>query len=220
MSQYMKKGIMMSLIVASLAIISCKNAILRMAGMRAPQIESPESINKFLLKIGQDTNSVYALDTTLYENLKHEAFKEGISKGFRPIQIRMYDNTGMAIMQWVSCEGFLKDLKLFDTLPPRVINGVNRTLTLQQDLERYYTLDGKPAHLVPPPGYDYYILIYFGKFFPKHSKESFRQVDAYCKTYSSKRFKIYKIDVDFLEFWGAELHTSVDAHIGGEHKSK
>jgi hypothetical protein len=139
-----------------------------------------------------------------------------MSAGFRPIQIRVYGSKGEPVIQWSSCEGYLKDLKLFDSVPPKIVNGVNTELTLAEDLSRYFTLDGKPANIEPPPGYDYYILIYFAKFFPRMSKESFRQIQNFRVKFPELKCKIYKINVDVLEFWGVELNSETEIHVGGD----
>lgn len=171
-------------------------------GVRKPKIENRESVYKFLNKIGQDTLDVLALDTMLYDQFRSEPFKPDWDTGLRPIQIRVYDSSGLPVMQWASCEGYLDDLKSFDTVPPRNYNGLNTSLKLQDDIGRYYTLEGKPAHVLAPQGYDYYILLFFANWFPKQSKESFKIIDSYMLNHPELKFKVYKINMDILDFWG------------------
>jgi hypothetical protein len=147
--------------------------------------------------------------------LRSEPFKPGWKNGFRPAQIRIYSRTGEPVVQWASCEGYLKELKTFDSVPPKNINGLNREWNLERDLKQYYTLDGVRADLTPVPGYDFYILVYFAKYFPKLSEESFREVDQYVKKHPELRIRIYKINVDFQEFWGIELQNRSKVQIGG-----
>ncbi len=195
---------------------SCKWALMSISGFREPAVESKKSIFVFLYKLKQDTNDVYALDTNLFQQLREDAFKPGWKKSFRPVQIRVYDKKGNPVMQWASCEGFLKDLKTFDTVPPRNNNTLNTSLNLQKDLSRYFTLDGKPANAVAEEGYDYSILIYFAKYFPRLTRESFTQVHQYISKHPELKFKVYKINVDFQRFWGVEPEITTDVHVGGE----
>ena len=170
---------------------------MRLAGLREPKIESKKSIFEFLEKLKEDTNDVYTMDSTLFQKLQQEDFKPGMAKSFRPVQIRMYGKSGEPVMQWASCEGFLSDLKIFDSVPPRIINGLDTSLNLEDDLNRYFTLEGKPANIIVPENFDYYIIIYFAKYFPKLSKESFVQVNQYITNHSEIKCKVYKINVDF-----------------------
>ena len=201
----MKKYLVIAGIVMSLILSSCQQltwTLARFMGVRKPKVESKETVFKFLDKIGQDTTDVYALDTNLYNLFRNEPFKPDWDTGLRPIQIRVYDHAGEPVMQWASCEGYLDDLKTFDSLPPRNYNGLNTSLKLQEDINRYYTLEGSPANLFAPEGYDYYVLIYFANWFPRQSKESFSIIDQYVIDHPGLKFKIYKINMDVLDFWG------------------
>jgi hypothetical protein len=189
---------------------------MRLAGVREPKIEAKESIFKFLKKLNEDTINVYAIDSILFHKMQQEEFKPGMAKSFRPVQIRVYGKNGEPVIQWASCEGFLSDLKIFDSVPPKIINGVNMSLNLENDLGQYFTLDGTPAHIVVPRDFDYYFLIYFAKYFPKLSKESFSEVNQYIRKYPELKCKVYKINVDVLGFWNVELEVDSKAQIGGD----
>jgi hypothetical protein len=204
------------MVIGFIFTTSCNTTIMRIAGLREPKIESKESIFNFLKKLKEDTNDVYTLDSTLFQNLGKEQFKSGMDNGFRPVQIRMYGKSGEPVMQWASCEGYLSDLKIFDSVPPKIINGLNTSLNLEDDLKRYFTLDGKPKHIVVPKGFDYYILIYFAKYFPKLSKESFSQVNRYIANHAEIKCKVFKINVDVQEFWNVDLQVDLKAQIGGD----
>ena len=119
-------------------------------------------------------------------------------------------------MQWASCEGFLKDLKSFDSVPPKNRNGLDTTLTLQGDLARYFTLDGKYADIHPPNGYDYYFIVYFAKYFPRMTRDSFHQIDRYKSNHPELKIKVFKINVDFNKFWGMNIDFPVS--IGKDKK--
>jgi hypothetical protein len=200
-------------LIAIIAIItSYQVIILRAVGLRKPRVETKENIESFLTKRNQSLEDVYAIDTTLEEKLRSTPFKPGWPAGFRPIQIRVYDKAGLPIMHWASCEGFLKILKTFDTVPPRNQVNLDSTLNLQMDLERYFTLDGKPAQIKTEEGYDFYFVVYFAKYFYKMSKASFEAVERYQKSHPELKIKVYKIDVDVLDWWNAELKTDIQIH--------
>jgi hypothetical protein len=207
------KTLSTSLIVGLFAILtSCQPILFRMAGIRAPKAESKVTIHEFLKKINVDTADVYTLDTSLFKEFRKLSFKPGWKPGFRPIQIRCYDSSGAPVMQWASCEGFLKDLKVFDSIPPKNYNGLDTSLTLSDDLEQYFTLNGIPAQIRPEKGYDYYFLVFFAKYFPRMTRESFSQLSHYILKYPELRMKVYKINVDVQEFWGEEVGINLEIH--------
>jgi len=208
----MKTIRVISSITIFLIAISCQSIILRLAGFHKPKIETKKSIESYLIKNGQNLYDVFALDTILAEQLKNHSFKPGWPADFRPIQIRVYNKNGDPIMHSASCEGFLKDLKTFDTVPPRNQVNLDSTLNLQQDLNRYFTLDGHPAHIIAVTGYDYYIVVYFAKFFYKMSKISFTEVEKYRQKHPELKIKVYKINVDVLDWWNTEIITDIKIH--------
>lgn len=208
--------LVLSLVVIS--IISCKSALLRVVGFRVPKIESQKSIEKFLRHSGQPIENAYSMDTALYEHLRTIPFKPGWPADFRPIQIRVYNSEGKPIMHWVSCEGFLKDLHTFDTVPPRNQVNLDSTLNLQADLDRYFTLDGHPAHILAEPGYDYYFVVYYGLFFPRISRQNFKAIEAYKKEHPELKIKTYLIDVDAQDWWNTEIISDLSIGIGGKKK--
>jgi hypothetical protein len=211
----MKKVHLLCLIITFLSLSGCQNTVLKMSGFRKPKVENKQSVYKYLRSLKQDTIDVYAIDTLLFQKYRKEPFKPNWAKGFRPAQIRMYNNEGLPILQWASCEGFLNKLKTFDSLPPKNVNGLNDSIDLKIDLAQYFTLSGQPANLIPGSGYDYYILIYFAKYFPRLTKTSFQAVNDYITRYSKVKFKIYKINVDVQEFWGVEVESDTQVKLGG-----
>ncbi|MFH1297203.1 MAG: hypothetical protein ABIJ04_08030 [Bacteroidota bacterium] len=199
-----QKTIIILVALLCISSISCKRIVMKFAGVSIPKVESRQSIQDFLLRIGQDTSNTLALDSALFMEMQHAPFKPGWDSGFRPFQIRVYDDTGQPVMQWSSCEGFLKDLKSFDSVPPKNFNGLNMELTLTKDLNLYYTLSGAKANPVIPAGYDYYIVTYFAKWYPKMSKNSFRQVQEYVKKHPELKIQVYKVSVDLMDFWNMD----------------
>lgn len=192
--------------------ISCKSVVLKLAGIKRPQIESGESIINFLKEFKLDTNNVFCLDTSLYNQLCSHPFKPGWKPGFRPVQIRCYDKHGNPVMQWVSCEGSLDQLKTFDSVPPKNAGGLDTSLTLASDLARFFTLDGKPAGIRPDEGYDYYFLVFFAKYFPRMTRKSFREVSDYAQRHPELNMTVYKINTDVMDFWGDSLKLDVEMH--------
>ncbi len=211
----MKHYLLILLAAILLAATSCNSIVVRMAGLRVPKVEDKESIFKMLKSLHQDTNDVFTIDSLLFEKFRKERFKPGWADGFRPVQIRVYDRNGFPVMQWALCEGFLKDLRTFDSVPPKNINGLNTSLMLQDDLYQYFTLSGKPAKIVAQEGFNYYIIVYFARYFPKWSKESFRQVTNYLNKHKELRIKVYKIDVDVQKFWNVDIKAENKVKIGG-----
>jgi hypothetical protein len=67
-----------------------------------------------------------------------------------------------------------------------------------------------------PQGYDYYFIIYFAKYFPKLSKESFSQVKNYTMNHPELKCKVFKINVDIQEFYNADLQIDSQIQVGGD----
>ena len=194
-------------------LTSCQSVAWMISGLhgfKKPKVETKRSVQRFANKLGQDTTDLYCLDTVLFNELTELPFKPGWGSGFRNIQIRTYDKEGLPVMQWASCEGLLDELGTFDTVPPRNFYGLNTSLNLQQDIGRYYTLDGAPANVVVPEGYDYYILVYFAKYFSRYSKDSFNEVEQWIRSHPELKVKVYKINVDFMDFWDYDVTINID----------
>jgi hypothetical protein len=180
--------------------------------MRKPKVETAESIIKSLEKLGQSSENTYALDSALFDYLRSTPFKPGWPASFRPSQLRIYDNTCSPIVHWASCEGYLSDLGTFDTVPPRNQVNLDSTLTLQMDLARYFTLDGQPANINIENGYDYYIVVYFAKYFPKLNKLTFKAINHFVIAHPELKIKVYKINIDVMDWWDVELETGISIH--------
>lgn len=193
------------LLISTVSLTSCNRIIFGIAGLRVPSVEDKNSTFTFLQKAGQDTSDVFVMDTNLLQHMRSLEFKPGWDSSFRPVQIRVYNRKGKPVAQWASCEGPLSKVGTFDSVPPRNQGTLNESMQLGEDLYQYFNFDGSPAHLIPAADYDYYILIYFAKWFPRMSRESFRQVASYSKKHPELKIKVYKISVDAQKFWGDEI---------------
>ncbi|MBK7172036.1 MAG: hypothetical protein IPH84_02110 [Bacteroidales bacterium] len=180
--------------------------------MRKPKIESAKSINEYLVKIDQSIENTYAIDSMLFEYLRSTPFKPGWPPSFRPSQLRVYDNLGSPIVHWASCEGYLSDLGTFDTIPPRNQVNLDSTLNLRMDLDRYFTLNGQQAIIEIEEGYDYYIVVYFAKYFHKLNNTTFAAIETFITSHPELKIKVYKINIDVMDWWGVELETDVSVH--------
>ena len=191
---------------------SCQNILLMLVGIHKPQIENKTSIQTFLIRSKQDTANLYALNYELFQAFRDQPFKPGWTRGFRPIQIRVYNKIGTPIMHWASCEGYLKQLKTFDTVPPRNQINLDSTINLRNDLNRYYSLNGTPSNIATPQGYDYYFVIYFSLSAYRLSKYCFQSVRNYCVKHPEIKIKTYLINVDVMDWWGVGLQTDYKIH--------
>jgi hypothetical protein len=85
-------------------------------------------------------------------------------------------------------------------------------LNLSDDLGQYFTLDGTLAQVRPDIGYDFYFLVFFAKYFPGMSRESFSQISGYALKHQELRMKVYKINVDVQKFWGEEIKIDTEVY--------
>lgn len=191
---------------------ACQSTIMRIGGLKPPKIENSQSINAFLKKVGRDTVNVLSLDTTLFLDLQSKSFKPGWKPAFRPVQIRVYNSSYAPIMHWASCEGHLKKLGTFNQVPPKNLVNLDSTLNLPEDIDRYYNLQGNPANVIPVPGYDYYIVVYFSQFPYRMSKQIIRQIDEYTENNPDYKFKVYLVNTDVMDWWNTELVSEITIH--------
>lgn len=199
-----RNWIVVSIALLSISVISCQRIMMKLAGINVPKVESRASIHDFLVKSGVDTANTFALDSALFVDMQKAPYKPGWDAGFRPFQIRFYDSAGKPVMQWASCEGYLNELKTFDSVPPKNFNGLNLDLTLAEDLNRYYSLQGDPLNLVIQEGHDYYAVVLFARWYPHMSRKVFRQLQEYIDKHPEIDIQVYKVCVDFMDFWGVD----------------
>lgn len=208
----MKAILFIFLLFVLIANISCQSMLFRLGGMRKPKIESAESLRKYIKQLNQSTEDIYAVDSALFENLGTIPFKPGWPADFRPAQFRIYDKNYLPIVHWASCEGFLSDLKTFDTVPPRNQVNLDSTLNLQADLARYFSIDGKQVNVDIEPGYDYYIVVYVAHYLYRFNKQTFKAIDDYKIANPNLKIKVYKICIDVMDWWDVELETGISIH--------
>ena len=208
----MKTTKIICILIILVASTSCQSLIFRLGGMRKPKIETAESVQKFMLHLNQSTEDIYAIDSALFEQLGTKPFKPGWPTDFRPAQFRIYNSNYLPIVHWASCEGFLSYLGTFDTVPPRNQVNLDSTLNLQDDLARYCSIEGKPVNIEIEEGYDYYIVVYIAHYLYGFNKLTFKAIDNYKKEHPELKIKVYKINIDVMDWWNVELETGISIH--------
>lgn len=163
-----------------------------------------------------DTSNVYYMDKKTFISLKDQVYKPGIDSGFRFIQIRCYDNSGKPIMQWASCEGYLKDLGTFRTTPPKNHNGLDTTLSLYEDLMQYCDYHGTKGVAKVKTGYDYSLVVFFATWTRGLLKKNrvFDEVNDFIKDNPDKKIIVYKINYDNVPFWNTKVKTNLSVSKG------
>lgn len=188
------KKIIFSLIflITTLFFTSC----LFLLGIKRPKELPIADLNNFLLKHQIDTTQCYAFNRVSYDSFKKKPYKPGWEEGFRPIQFKVFNSNGEIISQYASCEGLLRKLKILDSYPPGNVFPLDSNQTLLNDLKMYRDYNGNKINLRSRNEYDLFFVVYWATCLGKPSLNMMKNVYNYQNTYSKKKIKIIKVNVE------------------------
>lgn len=185
------------LLTTAIALLSgCRAILLKVYGIKNPQVESAASIKKYALKQG--------LDTALIVSVNPADFKSVIKSGSGIPDAAVFDHNGAYIEYRAtdtSCNA-----GLFGFIPSLHPGGdYNRTgkTTLQAELGKLRALDGR---LFPKPegNSDFYLLIYWTKWTGKLNKDHVKEWQNLAKANTKSRIRIIEVNLDVQEYWPKE----------------
>ena len=159
--------------------------------------ETESEYNKFLEDQGASTIYSYQIKheyiDSLSLNKKYCLNTYKFSRGGHasPIQIRMYDQTGVLIAGWEQCYGDLKQHHLFDSVPIRRVSWspTNYDLRLQTDLNLIEADSLKRAKILSYANSgNFTIILFYSKWGGWYSKDAIKRTLKY--TNSNKNISI------------------------------
>jgi hypothetical protein len=190
------------LFIFSFAVLSCKSIVIRMAGIKQPQIETQTSLKKYLEQKKIITEDIYTFQNKdkLFEFYNFKAIGNGGA-----MEVFIFDKNGYLVAfkpDTIGCKAglapFLADIEnkaksntvtniQIDTLLSQVRKNDEKQATLFKDL--------KPA--------DYYMLIYWAKYLGK-SADNVLLVQDDIDAAAKRGIKIQPIYIsgDYIEDWG------------------
>lgn len=185
----MKKYLSLGLLYMSLA--SCNPIMMKLYGIKDPELENEKSIRKSALK--------YDLDTTAILTVTSTEFLDKISKTGIP-DVAIYDRNGKYIeyrQTDTSCNAglfqFIPDLK----------TGANYhqpdSASLEKEWAKFRDLKGN--RVAKPEEADFYVLIYWAVFAGKLNKDHVKVWEDLAKNNKNAHIKVIKVNMDMQEYW-------------------
>jgi len=179
------------LVSALLFLGSCRLIV----GISNPKIESKSKLDKYLIKIGVDTNDNYVFYKPAYDSIKQLPYKPNWPVGFRPfLHFKAFDSSGTLISQYASCEGSYKKLKIFESYPPRNNWPFDSTQTFVTDIKMYRNYAGSEISLNAENG-DLNFIVYWGKWMGRYEKKFLHVLTNYKNEHPEHNINIYKVNV-------------------------
>src|SRR5690349_14408861 len=116
-------------IIGTLLISGC-GLVLNLAGLKMPRIQNAQSIQHYAQSAGLGNDELYAVDSNFIKKMRATPYKPGFKKGFRPMQVKMYDTNQNLVFQYASCEGDSELSVSLSRMPPYNWYCLDSSLTL------------------------------------------------------------------------------------------
>ena len=187
----MKKREIITLLLFTMTLTSCKFIMMKIYGIKNPQIENEKAILKFAEKKQLHTDNIVTVNSSEFLTILKV-------KGIPEADI--FDNRGQYIeyrQTDTSCNA-----GLFKFIPDLNRDGkYNKTgkTNLQAELNKFRDLKGNKIQPLPPA--DFYVLIYWSKWTGKLNKDHVKIWEDYSYANTNANIKVLKVDLDFQEHW-------------------
>ncbi len=175
-------------------ISSCTPILKKLYGIKKPDIESRESIEKSFRKWGLDeTNVVCVRSDQFLSTLRNQGLPDA----------SIFDHEGKYIeyrQTDTSCNA-----GLFQFIPDLQKGASYKrpdTLSMQALFTRFYMLDGQKAQLPEPA--DFYVLIYQTIWTGKLNKDHVKIWEDQAKANQKAKVKVIKVNLDLQAWWPEE----------------
>jgi hypothetical protein len=179
---------------------SCSVILSKFLSISEPKVFPKEKLEKYFKKNKYHLYGkfCYYIDEKTIDSLKNFSYKNGWEKGFRPLQFKVFDSAGKLILQYASCEGNIKKLKILSSYPPMPIRYSpylhDTTYTIIKEFSFIKnicndTFDFYKNH------YDLHIVIYWAKWMGKPSVKLVRRITSYKKKFSDKKINIIFVNI-------------------------
>ena len=99
-------------------------------GITEPEEITKQQAKNYLLKHNMDTSGVIFMKKNKLDSLIKIPFKPDWQPGFRPLQVKLFSNSGELLFHYSSCEGSIKKTNISNTYPPNNITPIDSTYTL------------------------------------------------------------------------------------------
>ena len=180
------------IVFLSINFFGCQPIIMRIYGIKDPDIENEKTIVKKALKYGLDTANIFTVSNNNFLGvLNGQSIPDGaiFGRDGKYIEYRQTDT---------SCNAGLF----------KFISGLNLTdkyyqpehLTLYQEFEKYRDLKGNIINKIEPA--DYYLLVYWTVWTGKLNKNHVKVWEDLARKNTNCKIKVFKINLDIQKYWG------------------
>jgi hypothetical protein len=179
------------IVFSFLLLASCKPIMMKMYGIKNPEIENEKTIIKKALK--------YHLDTSNILSVSSQYFLEVFGGQSIP-DAAIYDQNGKYIeyrQTDTSCNA-----GLFRFIPDLNLSSQYKKpghLTLNEELERYRDLKGNSLNKVEPA--DFYLFIYWTVWTGKLNKDHVKIWEDLARENKNCKIKVMKVNLDLQAYW-------------------
>ncbi len=171
---------------------SCSSVVQLAFGVKTPRVESLKEQKKILEKWDIDTTQLYFIKRSFILNNSFDdpiyALDTFSSRGFSPIQFRIYDRGLDFYTGWEQCIGPLKYYSFFqeDTITKIHHKALNYSISLKNDLNFISENPDTLYKLIKSQKYDYVIIALWSGWLGSFSKDMLKELDGFYKTTSKK----------------------------------
>jgi hypothetical protein len=185
----MKKLIFLSLTAVTLS--SCNPIMMKIYGIKKPDIENRESITKKANKFGLDTTNIVSVSSADFPFIMKRVSVPNAS---------IYDAQGKYVEYRLTDTSCNKGL--FEFIPNLNLNtAYNKpdSLSLQQQWLKYRGLNGN--RLAQPEPADFYVLIYWNVWTGKLNRDHVKIWEDLASANKNCRVKVIKVNLDIQDHW-------------------
>ena len=187
----MRKNIVLLTTVSLLSLASCKPVLLKLYGIKDPEIENERGIKRKALKFNLDTGNIVSVNSA---DFLKELSKQGIPEA------AVYDREGRYIeyrQTDTSCNAGL--FKFIPELDPAAEYRMPDSLTLSSEFKKFRDLKGR---IIPAPeGADFYLLIYWTVWTGKLNKDHVKIWEDQALQNKKAKIKVVKVNLDIQEYY-------------------
>lgn len=190
-----------ALFLAFFLFSSCGKLYLRMKyDVRAFKPRTTQELNEYLSEKNIRYDRHYRIREDAFLKQQASPYKPGWKEGLRPVQVRAFDGTGVMVMQWAICEGFIDSMATLLSFPP-ANEGEFVPMLLKDDLTQYIDSTGRSPVISSIPQSDLYFVVYWSRSLGEMSLGSVRPVIDYKTRYPDKRIMILLVSLDPEKGW-------------------
>ncbi|MCC6251524.1 MAG: hypothetical protein IT238_03570 [Bacteroidia bacterium] len=182
-----------------LILASCQPILMKLYGIKNPDIENDKSIIKKALKYGLDTSNIVTVNS---KEFLYVITEQGIPNG------AIYDRNGNYIeyrQTDTSCNA-----GLFQFIPAlNLVDKYNQpdSSNLKTELSKFRDLKGNT--LKQPEPADYYLLIYWTVWAGKLNRDHVKIWEKLARDNKNCKVKVIKVNLDIQEYWNEQERDKI-----------